>query len=1626
MAAFLSVALVAGVAPWDARAFAENVSGGGSSEIALADAGAFDEPVSDGAEGEGGLADPVGEPAAETPVPAASSEDAGELDEDEPAGEAAAPLAARTAATDEPAADEPAAQAASLPIKTYGKGTAGTAPVRHALGETVAGSAGDQNGMVSMVGSYQFNATGNTNVRGKYTSIVAQALHSSRVEKLTDLSGAAADKALSGYDMAPMSSSYVGGKTTGGAGTGNYPATGNNSSSAELVRPSSTAKIVKAYLVIACTQSADFVSTASPLAQYGVSFVAPDEDTVYRMYPEVVYRDNGASDNGAKARYSCFFDVTDIVTSQKNRGYGWYTVLNIPMTSMSGGTDRNKADVGTDYFGSWRLVVVEEETTLPPRMLRLKLGGVAVQNGGAANVEISGEGLSVAPNPTGQLIASMDGTDCDSGNTQNISYTTSASSSAKIVTNNAMGRALSNKYFRLRIDNGSLLSDATSFDPAPINVNASGHSYESNAIKTTHNTDLTIQEINDNHGGMTLTGGESRVNMTVSTSSAPTILSVLGLALDIVAPEFRTTLTIANLDQHYSTADAGYEDKPNGRYAQTASAGDTLRATMVCENVSDSKKFIGLQDPVVTLKMKSFKTIDEDSISAFFYPGLYRDDSSQRPESEGKIILDNVQVTYNEAEGCYEITASSNKLEKIQEKGYFEVTFTGQANDSVDYVEYENYAAVEGDYVDEQNSVHDAFHMAALGSVYTTTASDKARYPLTVTAVGPGQATGTAKYYEGDIAEISWEADADAHVAAVFEDSSVRDDLVADSKAAPSQARMLALLRSVIRATPLANSAEVTMEGKAKEVIIVFEADDSEADDPEGPDNTVQENAFAVNTVADGGVASMTDSGTVQKGSDYSVSWSVKPGYRIVSVEVDGVAVPFNEGTSSIDFSQIGANHTVKVLTQRVASDGSDGTWVVSTTISGPGTISPTKAVRAGESYQVEWGAQAGSTDAVLSLVKVDGQVVYDEYLNNPKTDTDNEAKKDQTSVSFDNIRGNHTVEVVYRGTTVQNTYADDHVVDTAISGGLGTISPSVTVPESSTEDVTVTVTPEGGSEVEGIYLVRGSVRQLLENGKNGVVIATGADGKVTVTLPRDAIDANCTVEAILSAPDSDPGTPPSATYQITTAIAGGSGGKITASQIGIAAGESRQIHWESDADRHVIAVMVDGKMRDDLLTQGGVDFTNISGDHSVIVYVSDRESTGGDNPGGEPVNPDNPDGHDPNPVDPTNPERPGTPGNPGGIPSQPGDERYLYVNVTTIGAGVATPSVSAKVGGTAEVSWKAARGHKVASVVVDGIERLDLMRDLERGDLSFENIQRSHSVVVRFEKDPDYDPATDDREDPEDPDEAYDPDDPRDDIDVTDPAGYSLVTTKILGGSGDITGTTYNAPGSKRVVSWAPAEGYYVQAVYVDGKEITLADGQTSYEFANLEGGVHHSIEVRMAPLVPEEPDNPDNPDNPDGNGPGDGEGPDIVIDEPVTFPPMPGGVITPDDILDFIEDTFGDHPGLPDGVPEVVIRKDGQVVDKIDQSVPGTYVIEVTYTAADGTKRVVRLTYVVPGDGGAGGEGGAAGDSGDDATKVSLRGRLALAQTGDGVAAATATVLALALAAAAVLILARRRLGA
>lgn len=184
MATFLALVLVLGLSPFGAPALAETplgtvvfaglddagVTGGAEAnqpqEGAPSDA-AESQPIDGAADGEedngsGEDAVPSGDVVADDGAVSSGQEDTPAEGDDEPdAAEAApAPAAQSAALADEPDAsdEEPAAEAAPqpragvLPIKAYGKGTADTAPVFHALGETVPGSAGPQNGMVSMVG----------------------------------------------------------------------------------------------------------------------------------------------------------------------------------------------------------------------------------------------------------------------------------------------------------------------------------------------------------------------------------------------------------------------------------------------------------------------------------------------------------------------------------------------------------------------------------------------------------------------------------------------------------------------------------------------------------------------------------------------------------------------------------------------------------------------------------------------------------------------------------------------------------------------------------------------------------------------------------------------------------------------------------------------------------------------------------------------------------------------------------------------------------------------------------------------------------------------------------------------------------------------------------------------------------------------------------------------------------------------------------------------------------------------------------------------------------------------------------------------------------------------------------
>lgn len=139
-------------------------------------------------------------------------------------------------------------------------------------------------------------------------------------------------------------------------------------------------------------------------------------------------------------------------------------------------------------------------------------------------------------------------------------------------------------------------------------------------------------------------------------------------------------------------------------------------------------------------------------------------------------------------------------------------------------------------------------------------------------------------------------------------------------------------------------------------------------------------------------------------------------------------------------------------------------------------------------------------------------------------------------------------------------------------------------------------------------------------------------------------------------------------------------------------------------------------------------------------------------------------------------------------------------------------------------------------------------------------------------------------------------------------------------------------------------------------------------------------------------------------GDDPSSGKQPEIVIDETVTLPLDPAGdPMDADDVLTDIVDRFGDRSEFPTGDVVVTITRDGEEVDAVDPTVPGTYVVTATYTDADGNVRVVRVTYVV--------------EEPQGAAAVLRR----LAQTGDGVA--LGAPLALAAAAGALALALRRR---
>lgn len=1138
--------------------------------------------------------------------------------------------------------DAEAYSADPVPVNTIGDtyGTSGAAQfLTNSFGTVVDRDA------FTFVGPYQFNIAGNTVVRGKNDALVGNVLHGDPD----------AEEAV-GYTFA----SPVGYDTA----TRQYV---TNSSTAVLKRRDNHSKVHRAYLVVAAVvhSSAALSNANNPFARYGVSLKGPKGD-INRYFPEIIYMDS------QRVRQSMIFDVTDFV---KDQGYGTYAGINVPYRNF------NTISSSTDHFAAWKLVVVEEQPQLPTRMARLKFGGARVAAGSSTTVEISGAGLFVANEegtlPTGESLVSMDG--CDAYDSQQyLQYRTDTNTTLTNIADTVTAPFYRppNSFFSFHID---IDGEEIETNPGP-SLSIRGQSGVTGSVPfMAHNTDLSLMTVNnpDNPGSIRLEGGEQEVWVSAYTSSQPTLLSALGLAVDIVVPEFETELVISNGEKNYATSDPGY--KLERDYAK---AGEPLRATMISRNVS-KQEHLGIQDAAVTVQLPAFASIDPATVQAHYCLA----DGTVAPFEH---------VDIKQVDGVWTIVATSLEVDAITYGGYFEVVAEGTANGTNDFTTYDNEAFVAGTFV-QNNEVYEDFQMDKLGVAQAITSSDRTRYDLTVSTVGPGSAgiveagplpnegpyVTAASYYGDESTGVAWRADAGARVSMVVVDGVVRDDLISS------------------------NFVDVAMEGASHEVLVVFTTD--LAPGPAEP--------LRVETEGDDGV-SITPTATLPPGSDHTVSWTVKPGYVVGEVTVDGVPMPPSM-VSSMDFTALSANHKVVVKTTAV-----DPTRVkVTTVVRGPGAITPSATVDRGSDYRVEWSPR---DDAVLSLVKVNGTVVFDK-----NKDTPTQAQERPWSYLLQNLQDDALVEVVFLDPNRTPETPEDLLVRTELLGGEGSITPSFTV--SPHGDGTVSWTPGEGYTVKSVMVMRGDERTDYPVG--------------TTSLKLTDITTNCLVSVVLERQR----------FTVSTSISGDAAATITPTVTGLAPGSDAVVTWTVPDDSVVTTVVIDGAVRDDLLTAREISFENISADHTVSVTLAKKP--------------------------------------------------LWSIVVTSEGPGTAGESATVRDGDDHAVTWTGEDGALPERVVVDGVERPDL---IEAGGLKFEDVAANHTVHVVFPIVPDY-----------------------------------TITTAITGGPGTITPSITLKAGSSHTVSWEPAEGWKVKQVLVDG--VVRSDLATRSSVAFLSVDADHRVEVQL-----------------------------------------------------------------------------------------------------------------------------------------------------------------------------------
>lgn len=305
--------------------------------------------------------------------------------------------------------------------------------------------------------------------------------------------------------------------------------------------------IYKAYLVIE-TSTIDY-----SLPDYPITFVAGN--TNKKLESKVEYYCFTETYSSGNERRSGYIDVTDFV---KENGYGWYYVCNIPYTT-------DGADLPSDQFAGWKLIVIEENYDVPMRMLKLNLGCQNIMGAGQnSTITVSGEGIRTAMinDVTGQFLFGMAGADFHPSTQSNkIAYADvnnqdELKEGYKTFTTKSGIRTLLNPLAFMSARNGNPLQMKASFEN-PVYFDKKNYSSEhKNGSYLAGAGDLELLDINSSseyYHDVKIGKGKNIVSFQFETvADCALMTSVLGIAVDIDVPEYKQTYDMTYADEKFT------------------------------------------------------------------------------------------------------------------------------------------------------------------------------------------------------------------------------------------------------------------------------------------------------------------------------------------------------------------------------------------------------------------------------------------------------------------------------------------------------------------------------------------------------------------------------------------------------------------------------------------------------------------------------------------------------------------------------------------------------------------------------------------------------------------------------------------------------------------------------------------------------------------------------------------------------------------------------------------------------------------------------------------------------------------------------------------------------------------